>query len=568
MHIILPSDEWFYTNHSTKYARYVKHHAARILVYLGLEKRLRNKVCLFDLLEETLQDTDSNQNISSILSEEDLYIMKTSLSINAKNPLAGVVENILLELLTQIEKRISVGDSKDGDILIDHKDIFKCKATQINAPSIQVDLVTSDRTTSKQKSCSFDDSSNQLVNFYLSTLSICVYPLIVIRLLRHRMFGCVSFWSWPSNAVSRSSVASSFGENKSRSGSTYPANIEETLLRARKSINLIINCQMSNYGQHKIENDRRPSLRNAFAEEKWPHSLSYNSQTLKQKFSFDKTISEPISESHNNTPSLSPQNTSSTIKIKESKPKRARSTDTTLPPFGNKNDQVSTQEEIVLFQRELQNIPTNESTFTIPSRTFPTVLNPYYSNAFSHYIQDSLDRITHARPRSCSVPRVTYENVSLQIPSALQPHRSFSPATSAFHFVPLQKSPLLMDANISYTNRSPLSLSLSPSPTSSSVRRLSSHPCPQNNSESPIESLSDVSNLNRNEPIMPNSHKAILSLLLHWSQVCPMDLKQNKAIRRELNELLCRISVLGEQYQWKTEEIRICADLQVNNKLK
>ncbi len=50
MQLILPSDEWFYTNHSTKYAKYVKHQSARIMVYLGLEKRLRNKVYLFDLL--------------------------------------------------------------------------------------------------------------------------------------------------------------------------------------------------------------------------------------------------------------------------------------------------------------------------------------------------------------------------------------------------------------------------------------------------------------------------------------------------------------------------------------
>lgn len=50
--LILPSDEWYYTNHSTKYARYVKHHAARVLVYLGMEQRLRHKVNLFDMIGE------------------------------------------------------------------------------------------------------------------------------------------------------------------------------------------------------------------------------------------------------------------------------------------------------------------------------------------------------------------------------------------------------------------------------------------------------------------------------------------------------------------------------------
>ena len=38
----------YYTNHSTKYAKYVKYHAARILVYMGLFHRLGGRVDLFD----------------------------------------------------------------------------------------------------------------------------------------------------------------------------------------------------------------------------------------------------------------------------------------------------------------------------------------------------------------------------------------------------------------------------------------------------------------------------------------------------------------------------------------
>ena len=49
MQLLLPSDEWYYTNHSTKYARYVKFHAARVLVYMGLFQRLGGRVDLFDL---------------------------------------------------------------------------------------------------------------------------------------------------------------------------------------------------------------------------------------------------------------------------------------------------------------------------------------------------------------------------------------------------------------------------------------------------------------------------------------------------------------------------------------
>ena len=52
MQLLLPSDEWYYTNHSTKYARYVKYHAARILVYMGLFLRLGGRVDLFDSKRE------------------------------------------------------------------------------------------------------------------------------------------------------------------------------------------------------------------------------------------------------------------------------------------------------------------------------------------------------------------------------------------------------------------------------------------------------------------------------------------------------------------------------------
>jgi hypothetical protein len=50
MQLILPSDEWFYTNTTTKYAKYVKHHSFTIGIYLGLDKRIRNKVYLIHLL--------------------------------------------------------------------------------------------------------------------------------------------------------------------------------------------------------------------------------------------------------------------------------------------------------------------------------------------------------------------------------------------------------------------------------------------------------------------------------------------------------------------------------------
>ena len=54
--LLLPSDEWYYTNHSTKYARFVKHHAARALVYLGLQHRVNLRFSVYDILTGRLHD--------------------------------------------------------------------------------------------------------------------------------------------------------------------------------------------------------------------------------------------------------------------------------------------------------------------------------------------------------------------------------------------------------------------------------------------------------------------------------------------------------------------------------
>lgn len=59
--MLLPADDWFdlisdiyslrrfryYTNHSTKFGHFVKYHAARILIYIGLGDRVGNRVNLF-----------------------------------------------------------------------------------------------------------------------------------------------------------------------------------------------------------------------------------------------------------------------------------------------------------------------------------------------------------------------------------------------------------------------------------------------------------------------------------------------------------------------------------------
>lgn len=46
--LLLPSDDWYYNAHSTKYGLFVKHHVSRVLVYLGLQHRVNYKYSVFE----------------------------------------------------------------------------------------------------------------------------------------------------------------------------------------------------------------------------------------------------------------------------------------------------------------------------------------------------------------------------------------------------------------------------------------------------------------------------------------------------------------------------------------
>ncbi|XP_063888633.1 uncharacterized protein LOC135115638 [Scylla paramamosain] len=102
--LILPSDEWFYTNHSTRHARYVKHHAARTLVYLGLQHRVNHRVNVYDLLlDEAPPPTPLGET------SEDDYIMMTSAppplvtAQDSKRVLGMSVEGMVLHTLRSLE---------------------------------------------------------------------------------------------------------------------------------------------------------------------------------------------------------------------------------------------------------------------------------------------------------------------------------------------------------------------------------------------------------------------------------------------------------------------------------
>lgn len=125
-------------------------------------------------------------------------------------------------------------------------------------PAIQVDMpsgIISDRRVSSHPNCFF----------YLSTLPVTIQPIMVLRVLQHRMFGCISYWAWHSNAVSRASVASAGGSsiefNRSRASSNASnTNFDiSTAFNLKRNINLY--CSNSSLSPGRIEVERRPSVK-------------------------------------------------------------------------------------------------------------------------------------------------------------------------------------------------------------------------------------------------------------------------------------------------------------------
>lgn len=145
MSLILPGDELFYTNQTTKYAKYVKHLAARVLVYLGLFAKVSNKVNLFDILDLQAENIDLDRPQSF----ENNFIHHMALG-----------ENMIMNMWRLNVAAVSI------EKLLDN--ILK----EIKTDKIQF---------------SYNGKYDNLA-YNMSYLTTIVHPLIIIRMLEHRLF--------------------------------------------------------------------------------------------------------------------------------------------------------------------------------------------------------------------------------------------------------------------------------------------------------------------------------------------------------------------------------------------
>ncbi|XP_053407871.1 uncharacterized protein LOC123546334 isoform X3 [Mercenaria mercenaria] len=187
MQLLLPSDEWYYTNHSTKYAKYVKYHAARILVYLGQLHRLGGRVDLFDT--KVFQDAVSNNPILQVNSPEDSFIELMALGrIVMWNENQHIEAASLEGLITHVIEEVICEDLEDRNV----------SPRMSVSSSVQSFCWTfkghHDFTTpAVSPTCSVQTLNNvgykSFREFLLMTLPLIVHPVITLRLLAHKMFG-------------------------------------------------------------------------------------------------------------------------------------------------------------------------------------------------------------------------------------------------------------------------------------------------------------------------------------------------------------------------------------------
>ncbi|CEF70920.1 1-phosphatidylinositol 4,5-bisphosphate phosphodiesterase epsilon-1 [Strongyloides ratti] len=101
--LLLPSDDWYYTNHSTKFGQFVKYHSARILVYVGLGDRIGSRMNIF----QTFEQLNNQKGLSTTNCNEDDYIYETCCTpkiVTEFNQTGMSVEGILLNLLNDLIK--------------------------------------------------------------------------------------------------------------------------------------------------------------------------------------------------------------------------------------------------------------------------------------------------------------------------------------------------------------------------------------------------------------------------------------------------------------------------------
>ncbi|XP_075223466.1 1-phosphatidylinositol 4,5-bisphosphate phosphodiesterase epsilon-1-like isoform X4 [Lycorma delicatula] len=583
--LLLPSDEWYYTNHTTKYARFVKHHVARILVYLGFQHRVNLRFSVYDiLLEEAPPPTPLMESV------EDSYITLTSapqplVSCKETKTILGItVENAIISILRSIEGTLNQGaPSTENNTL----------QWVLNGNAYS-HLTNQNQVSGERKLT--DITSTGFVQSFLSCFPCVLSPVVVLRLLLHRLLTTAAHLQRWKSCASRSSFASATAHDVPRSPRSRASSTDTepgSTLRKRRKVNLTVDC--SGWGSEPgsveeplpppappprmprtsirpshflLDRNARDSISSASGLGLEPamqaiFAFSHILRPAQSKDSLHSATSSDGRHSPSGSPTgilplhafnlnllhHKPRGSFRFSSLRHSNKQRSKShANITKVLHHNGNGSKETPEqEILAFQKQLQNLPDFDS----PEHPSGHSSDPAAAAA------EFLASRPHLRPRSRSMPRVTYESSRfLTLPEmpcggSLRLPRGRSAGTLGFpaaEHLPIGPGPAIASSPVS---------------TPVEERRVSSGalpPCQPNSRRSSL-SPSDRTTRRRDSPAciqleIPPWHRSILNFIEEWLRVSRVELDRNAALCREIREFFCKVSPCGAPYQQWCGEMR------------
>nr|XP_045618556.1 uncharacterized protein LOC123770570 isoform X4 [Procambarus clarkii] len=462
--LILPSDEWFYTNHSTRHARYVKHHAARTLVYLGLQHRVNHRVNVYDLLlDEAPPPTPLGE------SSEDDYIMMTSApppvvtTHDNKKVLGMTVEGMVLHTLKSLETAAAASSSSGGAASSSGgaaSPTSECRsATPMEWLPEPPEAARGVGGRGGKRVSGRDDGpmGRRFLSCLMLGLPLVLHPVIFLRLLLHRLLTSMHHLTKWKSCTSRSSWTSYSSEVFRARSRTSSSETDASTLRKRRRVNLTLDfaeaCPEEPAPPEHVERSRvSPAVLRANSEEapsKHHHrkastpgsalsgpgsgrrlrdtlaAISTNDvsvtlqQLLPSRLRAADSHNSISSSSKGTTPSGSPSFFQKrSFRFSSLHKKRSKSVHDQINSSGStpniaqsRDDLTLCEEDIVAFQRQLQNLPSYER---LDDQDLPPTPPPF-------------------RQRSRSVPRVTFESMSTLLVPRPTPIGRSPTATSELH---------------------------------------------------------------------------------------------------------------------------------------
>ncbi|XP_022238999.1 1-phosphatidylinositol 4,5-bisphosphate phosphodiesterase epsilon-1-like [Limulus polyphemus] len=355
-----------------------------------------------------------------------------------------------------------------------------------------------------------------MIQFILTCLPAVVDPIIIFRLLQHRLTGGMdlkrlSLTSYRSSAPLAESCSVKISSTRNSGGN-------QEGLRSRRKVNLTITCPPSPTALSEIDARKRDSVNSSL-------ETRLVIQTSQPITSLRITMSRNANHSHDfavldkepvlisgpgaspTTPLTSPSQPKRSFHFSSLRKKMVKTPSNlphvTTPQSGSTN---TSEADIMAFQRELQNLPDLK---TKPSDS--TNWSDVPGALQSHF----------CRPRSRSVPRVTFDTGTVHMSGPL-----------------IRSATMSSSCPVNYKRRS------SSSQTLANANRSAESPQSEGAEDLPLD------------------QRSVLQLLKYWAELTRHDFTFSTSSCKEVLDFLTRVSCLGGQYQMWAEEFRLELNLQ------